>query len=104
MVAWKSYTVATSFSTFQKGASGRDHNPEGFTAWLAGAGVKRGHTHGTTDAFGWKAEKDVATVYDFHATILHLLGLNHKRLTYYHNGFERRLTDVHGRVIKDVLV
>ena len=90
--------------TFQKGASGRDHNPEGFTAWLAGAGVKRGHTYGATDAFGWKAEKDVATVYDFHATILHLLGLNHKRLTYYHNGFERRLTDVHGRVIKDVLV
>ena len=90
--------------TFQKGASGRDHNPEGFTAWLAGAGVKRGHTYGATDAFGWKAEKDVATVYDFHATILHLLGLNHKRLTYYHNGFERRLTDVHGHVIKDVLV
>ena len=89
--------------TFQKGASGRDHNPEGFTAWLAGAGVKRGHTYGATDAFGWKAEKDVATVYDFHATILHLLGLNHKRLTYYHNGFERRLTDVHGHVIKDVL-
>ena len=89
--------------TFQKGASGRDHNPEGFTAWLAGAGVKRGHTYGSTDAFGWKAEKDVATVYDFHATILHLLGLNHKRLTYYHNGFERRLTDVHGHVIKDVL-
>ena len=89
--------------TFQKGASGRDHNPEGFTAWLAGAGVKRGHTYGSTDAFGWKAEKDVATVYDFHATILHLLGLNHKRLTYYHNGFERRLTDVHGHVIQDVL-
>ena len=89
--------------TFQKGASGRDHNPEGFTAWLAGAGVKRGHTYGSTDAFGWKAEKDVATVYDFHATILHLLGLNHKRLTYYHNGFERRLTDVHGQVIQNVL-
>ncbi len=90
--------------TFQKGASGRDHNPDGFTAWLAGAGVKRGHTYGATDPFGWKAERDVATVYDFHATILHLLGLNHERLTYYHNGFERRLTDVHGHVIKDVLV
>ena len=89
--------------TFQKGASGRDHNPEGFTAWLAGAGVRKGHTHGATDAFGWKAENDIATVYDFHATILHLLGLNHKRLTYYHNGFERRLTDVHGHVIKEVL-
>jgi hypothetical protein len=90
--------------TFQKGASGRDHNPDGFTAWLAGAGVKRGHTYGATDPFGWKAERDVATVYDFHATILHLLGLNHERLTYYHNGLERRLTDVHGHVIKDVLV
>ena len=90
--------------TFQKGASGRDHNPDGFTAWLAGAGVKRGHTYGATDPFGWKAERDVATVYDLHATILHLLGLNHERLTYYHNGLERRLTDVHGHVIKDVLV
>ena len=89
--------------TFQKGASGRDHNPDGFTGWLAGAGVKRGHTYGATDAFGWKAEKNVATVYDFHATILHLLGLDHKRLSYYHNGFERRLTDVHGHVIQDVL-
>ena len=89
--------------TFQKGASGRDHNPDGFTAWLAGAGVKRGYTYGATDEFGWKAERDVATVYDLHATILHLLGLNHERLTYYHNGFERRLTDVHGHVIQDVL-
>ncbi|MDP7011679.1 MAG: DUF1501 domain-containing protein [Verrucomicrobiota bacterium] len=89
--------------TFQKGASGRDHNPDGFTAWLAGAGVKRGYTYGATDPFGWKAERDVATVYDLHATILHLLGLNHERLTYYHNGLERRLTDVHGNVIKDVL-
>ena len=89
--------------TFQKGASGRDHNPDGFTGWLAGAGVKKGYSYGATDSFGWKAEKDIATVYDFHATILHLLGLNHKRLTYYHNGFERRLTDVHGHVIKDIL-
>ena len=89
--------------TFQKGASGRDHNPDGFTGWLAGAGVKKGHSYGATDSFGWKAEKDIATVYDFHATILHLLGLNHKRLTYYHNGFERRLTDVHGHVINGIL-
>ena len=89
--------------TFQKGASGRDHNPDGFTGWLAGAGVKQGHTYGATDTFGWKAEQNVATVYDFHATILHLLGLDHRRLSYYHNGFERRLTDVHGHVIEDVL-
>lgn len=89
--------------TFQKGASGRDHNPDGFTTWMMGAGVKRGFSYGETDEFSYRAVKDVATVYDFHATILHLLGLNHERLTYYHNGFERRLTDVHGHVIKDVL-
>ncbi|MBG88911.1 MAG: sulfatase [Verrucomicrobiales bacterium] len=89
--------------TFQKGASGRDHNPDGFTGWLAGAGVKKGFSYGATDAFGWKAAENVSTIYDFHATILHLLGLDHKRLTYYHNGFERRLTDVHGHVIQDVL-
>jgi hypothetical protein len=89
--------------TFQKGASGRDHNPDGFTGWLAGAGVKKGFTYGATDAFGWKAAENVATVHDFHATILHLLGLDHERLTYYHNGLERRLTDVHGHVISDVL-
>jgi uncharacterized protein (DUF1501 family) len=89
--------------TFQVGASGRDHNPDGFTAWLAGAGVRRGHTHGATDDFSYKAVKDVATVHDFHATILHLLGLEHERLTFYHNGLERRLTDVAGEVIEGVL-
>jgi hypothetical protein len=89
--------------TFQKGASGRDHNPAGFTAFLAGAGVKKGFSHGATDAFGYKAVESVATVHDFHATILHLLGIDHERLTYYHNGLERRLTDVHGHVIREVL-
>jgi hypothetical protein len=85
--------------TFQLGASGRDHNPSGFTCILAGAGVKGGVSHGATDEFGWKAVEDVTTVYDFHATILHLLGLDHERLSYYHNGFERRLTAVHGHVV-----
>jgi len=89
--------------TFQQGASGRDHNPAGFTTWLAGAGVKAPFTYGATDEFGYKAIENVATVYDFHATILHLLGLDHKRLSYYHNGFERRLTDVHGHVIDEIL-
>ncbi|MBL6712956.1 MAG: DUF1501 domain-containing protein, partial [Pirellulales bacterium] len=89
--------------TFQKGASGRDHNPSGFTVWLAGAGVKRAFHHGATDEFGYKAVEDVATIYDLHATILHLLGLNHTQLTYYNNGLERRLTDVHGHVIEPVL-
>jgi uncharacterized protein (DUF1501 family) len=89
--------------TFQKGATGRDHNPQGFTVWLTGAGVKRGFSYGATDEFGHKAVKDVTTIYDLHATILHLLGLDHERLSYYHNGIERRLTDVHGEVIQDVL-
>jgi hypothetical protein len=89
--------------TFQKGASGRDHNPAGFTAWLAGAGVKAPFSYGSTDEFGYRAVENVATVYDFHATILQLLGIDHERLTYYHNGIERRLTDVHGHVIEDVL-
>ena len=90
--------------TFQAGASGRDHNPAGFTAWMAGAGVKAPFTYGATDEFGYKAVENVATVYDFHATILRILGLDHERLTYYHNGIDRRLTDVHGHVIEDVLV
>lgn len=89
--------------TFQKGASGRDHNPSGFTVWFAGAGVKQGFSYGATDEFGYKAVENVVTVYDFYATILHLLGLDHHRLSYYHNGFERRLTDVHGSVIKSIL-
>jgi len=89
--------------TFQKGASGRDHNPKGFTVWLAGAGVKRGYSHGATDEFGHKAVEKVATIYDLHATMLHLLGLDHERLSYYHNGIERRLTDVHGHVIREIL-
>lgn len=89
--------------TFQEGASGRDHNPEGFTVWLAGAGVKKGFSYGATDEFGYRAVEDVITVYDLHATILHLLGLDHQRLSFYHNGIERRLTDVHGHVVRDIL-
>ena len=88
---------------FQKGASGRDHNPKGFTVWLAGAGVKHGFSYGATDEFGYQAVENIATIYDLHATILHLLGLDHERLTFYHNGTERRLTDVHGHVIRDIL-
>ncbi len=89
--------------TFQAGASGRDHNPDAFTVWLAGAGVKAGHSHGATDEFGHKAVEDVCTVHDLHATILHLLGLDHERLTVYQNGLERRLTDVAGQVIEGIL-
>ncbi len=89
--------------TFQKGASGRDHNPAGFTVWRAGTGVKHGFSHGATDDFGHRAVENVATVADLHATMLHLLGLDHERLTYYHNGTDRRLTDVEGRVVREVL-
>jgi uncharacterized protein (DUF1501 family) len=88
---------------FQAGTFGRDHNPHGFTCWLAGAGVKPGISYGATDEFGFRAVEDVATPHDFHATILYLLGLDHKQLTFYHNGIERRLTDVHGNVISAVL-
>jgi len=89
--------------TFQKGAQGRDHNPHGFTVWLTGAGVKRGFSFGATDELGFRAVDKVSTIYDLHATLLHLLGLDHERLTFYHNGIERRLTDVHGHVLRDLL-
>ena len=72
-------------------------------AWLAGAGVKAPFTYGATDEFGYRAVENVTTVHDFHATILHILGLDHQRLTFYHNGLERRLTDVHGDVIEAIL-
>jgi uncharacterized protein (DUF1501 family) len=88
---------------FQKGAKGRDHNPQGFTAWLGGAGIKPGVSYGATDELGFKAVENVLTVHDLHATMLHLLGLDHTRLTYQHNGIDRRLTDVHGHVIKEIL-
>ena len=89
--------------TFQAGANGRDHNPKGFTVWLAGAGVKKGFSYGATDEFGYQATENPSNVYELHATILHLLGLDHERLSFFYNGAEQRLTFVHGRVIKDVL-
>ncbi len=101
LVVWS--TEFGRMPTFQKGARGRDHNPHGFTAWLAGAGVKAPYSYGATDDFGHRAVEKVATIYDFHATILRLLGLDHERLTYYHNGIERRLTDVHGHVLREIL-
>lgn len=88
---------------FQKGAQGRDHNPQGFTAVLTGAGVKRGVSYGATDELGFKAVENVLSVHDLNATILHLLGLDHRRLTFTHNGIARRLTDVHGHVVNEIL-
>ena len=89
--------------THQDGTSGRDHNPDAFTTWMMGAGVKGGVSYGSTDDFGRRSVQDVATVYDFYATVLHLLGLDHEKLTFYHNGANRRLTDVHGQVISKIL-
>jgi len=89
--------------THQEGTAGRDHNPDGFTVWMMGAGVKGGVSHGSTDDFGRRALRDVTSVYDFYATVLHLLGLDHEKLAFYHNGANRRLTDVHGHVIHPIL-
>jgi len=82
---------------------GRDHNPWGYSYWLAGGGVKGGMTYGETDPIGLRAAKDKVHVHDLHATILHLLGLDHESLTYVHNGRDDRLTDVSGRVVSDIL-
>lgn len=87
----------------QKLGSGRDHNPGGFTVWLAGGGVKRGYAHGATDDFGQMAIQDKVHMHDLHATILHLLGLDHERLTFQHAGRAFRLTDVYGRVVKEII-
>ena len=88
---------------FQKGAQGRDHNPDGFTCWMTGAGVKPGVSYGETDELGQRAVKNKVPLYDFNATILHLLGLDHEQLTFQHNGIARRLTNVEGHVIRDML-
>lgn len=86
-----------------EGAPGRNHNPYGFSMWLAGAGVRGGMAYGETDEFGFEAVMNKAHVHDIHATILHLMGLDHEMLTYFHQGREESLTDVYGRVIQDVL-
>jgi uncharacterized protein (DUF1501 family) len=86
-----------------EGKDGRDHNPHGFCMWLAGGGVKGGLVIGATDAIGLRAERDKTHVHDIHATILHLLGLNHFALTYRHNGRDERLTENAGGVIEKVL-
>jgi hypothetical protein len=83
--------------------TGRDHNMYGFSVWLAGAGLRHGIAYGATDDVGWKAVDRKVTWPDFHATVLHLLAIDHERLTFYHNGIKRRLTNVHGEVVKGVL-
>jgi hypothetical protein len=86
-----------------QGGKGRDHNPFTFTSWLAGGGIKGGTTYGTSDRWSYKAEENPVYCYDLHATVLHLLGIDHQRLTFRHNGIDRRLTDVHGQVIRELL-
>lgn len=90
-------------SAGDKAGPGRDHNPDAFTVLLAGAGLKHGMAYGVSDEIGWKVAEKPVDVHDFHATILHLLGIDHTRLTYYHNGIQRRLTNVHGNVLSDIL-
>ena len=91
----------------QKGSAaknGRDHNPDGFTMWMAGGGVKPGFIYGATDEFGYYAVEDRMHIHDLHATILHLMGLDHTELTYHFGGRDFRLTDVHGAVARKILV
>ncbi len=87
----------------QRGGTGRDHNPHAFTYWLAGGGVKAGYSHGATDEIGHRAAEDRVSVHDLHATLLHLIGLDHLRLTYRYQGRDFRLTDVHGEVVREVI-
>jgi hypothetical protein len=102
LVIWTTEFGRTPFTEGLRG-KGRDHHQLVFTCWLAGAGLKPGYAHGASDELGYRVARDPVSVYDFHATVLHLLGLDHKRLTFYHNGIKRRLTDVHGEVVKGLL-
>ena len=88
---------------FAQGSDGRDHNPYGYTIWMAGGGVRPGITYGATDEFGFQTVENPVHVHDLHATILHLMGFDHERLTYRYASRDFRLTDVHGRVIRDII-
>jgi hypothetical protein len=101
LVWWGSEFGRTPYA--EKNGTGRDHNPGGFTVWLAGGGVKAGFAHGRTDEFGHLAVEDRVHMHDLHATILHLLGLDHERLTFRYSGRDFRLTDVHGQVVKQII-
>ena len=102
LVLWTTEFGRTPF-TEGIGGKGRDHHQHVFTCWMAGAGVKAGSAYGTSDEVGYRPADNPVSVYDLHATVLHLLGLDHKRLTFYHNGIQRRLTDVHGEVVAGLL-
>jgi hypothetical protein len=102
LILWTTEFGRTPFTQGING-KGRDHHQLAFTCWMAGAGLKPGFNHGATDEVGYAVTENPVTTYDLHATVLHLLGIDHKRLTYYHNGINRRLTDVHGEVVTGLL-
>jgi uncharacterized protein (DUF1501 family) len=105
LVVWAGEFGRTSYSQgpLSPEGFGRDHHPRCFTIWMAGGGVRPGHTHGETDELGYNVVADPVHVHDLNATLLHLLGVDHLRLTHRHQGRDHRLTDVHGRVIGDLL-
>ena len=88
---------------FAQGTDGRDHNPFAYTVWMAGGGIKPGFAYGQTDEFGYKVVEHPLEMYDLHATILHLMGIDHRKLTFPFGGRDMRLTDVHGHVVRDLL-
>ena len=103
LVLWGGEFGRTSVVEYRGKSSGRDHNPFGFTMWMAGGGVKGGFAYGATDDYGYRAVENKVHVHDLHATILHLLGLDHTRLTYRHAGRDFRLTDVYGNVVSELI-
>jgi hypothetical protein len=103
LVVWAGEFGRTPVAQIDRGAPGRDHNPHGYTIWMAGGGVKAGYAHGSTDDFGYLAIEDKVHMHDLHATILRLLGIDHERLTYRYAGRDFRLTDVYGRIVDKVL-
>jgi hypothetical protein len=100
LVVWSGEFGRTPFA---QGDNGRDHNPFGFSLWMAGGGVRGGTVHGATDEYGYKAVENIQGIHDLHATMLHLLGMDHKRLTFRFSGRDMRLTDVHGHVMHEIL-
>lgn len=107
LVVWGGEFGRTPIREVRPGADmtnvGRDHNPDAFTIWMAGAGAKAGYTHGETDEISFNVVKDKVHVHDLQATILHMMGMDHEKLTYFYQGREFRLTDVHGHVVKEIL-
>jgi hypothetical protein len=101
IVWWGSEFGRTPYA--EKNGTGRDHNPGGFTVWLTGGGIKRGFSLGETDEFGHLAVKDRVHMHDLHATLLHLLGLDHEKLTFRHDGRDFRLTDVAGHIVREII-